>query len=78
VDYSAEIKRIEDEVSKREAKRNQLTGLLDAKKSELAGIEATIREKFGVSPDELAVKALDIKKELEDNILEMKKKLGLG
>jgi hypothetical protein len=78
MDYGAEIKRIEEEVAKREAKRNQLTGLLEAKKSELSTIEATIREKFGCEPCDLVGKAEGIKTELEKNILDMKTVLGLG
>lgn len=77
MDYAKELKTIEDEINSREAQRNQLQGLLNAKKSELEKVSAEIREKFGVNPDELAVKAGEIKKELEESILDMKKVLGL-
>jgi hypothetical protein len=77
MDYAVELKKIEDEINHREAQRNQLQGLLNAKKAELEKVSAEIREKFGVNPDELAVKATEIKTELEKNILDMKKVLGL-
>jgi hypothetical protein len=77
MDYAKELKSIEDEISQREAQRNQLQGLLNAKRSELEKVSAEIREKFGCDPSELAVKAGEIKTELEKNITDMKAVLGL-
>lgn len=77
MDYSLELKKIEDEVASRTAKRNQLQGLLDAKKSELAKIEEEIKSRFGCEPEELVEKAVAIKQELEKSITEMKTVLGI-
>lgn len=77
MDYKAELEKIESEISDRNNKRNQLQGLLDAKKSELETLSAEILSKFGCEPSELATKATEIKTELEKNITDMKAVLGL-
>ncbi len=77
IDYQSEIKRIEDEVAKREARKNQLSGLLEAKQNELRTIETEIKERFNCEPSELVAKGQSLKEDLEKNIAEMKSKLGL-
>jgi chromosome segregation ATPase len=77
VDYSAELKNIESEISKREAKRNQLQGLLEAKKAELEALNKEIEANLGCKPEEIVSKGESIKLQLEKNITEMKKVLGI-
>lgn len=77
MDYSAELKSIETEIQKREAKRNELKGLLSAKKSELASLEEEIMKTLGCKPEEIVAQGEQLKAQLEKNIMEMKKSLGL-
>lgn len=77
MDYSAELKNIEGEIAKREAKANQLKGLLEAKKAELEALNKEIESTLGCKPEEIVSKGESIKAQLEKNIVEMKKVLGI-